>query len=389
MIFVGIDIAKVKHQIAIINHKGKIFEDNLIIKNDRNGFEYLHSLLEDIMKENNDICRIALEPTGHYSDALFYYLKHEKEYPIKAYNPLIIKEFSRSQSLRKTKTDKTDALLIAHKLRSDLNEDMDYYGFDGTYYQKLKSLTRHRSTLTQELTRNKTRYTKLLDQIFPELSVRGQLRYSDYVMDLLLQFPTTQKIVSMSLNDLYKAIDFNNRAYSLQLIYQLAKQSVGEQSGIYSFELKNIIEMIRFYNQLIKETDKEIKKLMDERPSPLLTIPGISYRLASVILAEYGDIRKFDNPAQMLAFAGLEPSVNQSGDFDGKGKMVKRGSPHLRWALGQAAENVVRYSNTFNQYYLKKRNEGKHYNVVISHCSKKLIRVIYTLLINNLSFVDS
>jgi len=139
MLFVGIDIAKKKHQIAIINHKGKIFEDSLVINNDRADFEYLNSLLEDLMKENGEVCKIALERTGHYSDALFYYLKHEKGYLLKAYNPLIIKEFSKSQSLRKTKTDKTDALLIAHKLRSDLNDDKDYYDFDDDYYLKLKN----------------------------------------------------------------------------------------------------------------------------------------------------------------------------------------------------------------------------------------------------------
>ncbi len=174
----------------------------------------------------------------------------------------------------------------------------------------------------------------------------------------------------MTYEELNKAIQYNKRAYSLQSIYSLAKDSISEQTGIYSFELKNMIKSIRFYSQLIKETDKEIKELMDERPSSLLTIPNISYRLVSVILAEYGDIRKFDNPGQMLAFAGLEPSVNQSGNFNAKGKMVKRGSTHLRRALGQAVENVVRYSNTFNQYYHKKRNEGKHYNVVINHCAK-------------------
>ncbi|HSH24450.1 MAG TPA: IS110 family transposase [Massilibacterium sp.] len=388
MIFVGIDIAKMKHQVAIIDIDGKVLKDNLIISNKRKDFEYLHSILDDLVKVEGDSCEIALERTGHYSDAIFNYLKHEKNYHVKAYNPLIIKEFSKSQSLRKTKTDKTDALLIAKKLRSDSNVEKNQYNFDDSYYSRLKSMTRHRSTLTQELSKSKTRYTKLLDQVFPELSVQGQLRYSNYVMDLLELFPTTHKITSLTVEDLYRAIDSNKRAYSLRLIHQLAKQSIGEQTGIYSFELKNTIKSIRFYTQLIKETDKEIKELMDERPSPILTIPGISYRLASVILAEYGDVRKFNNPGQMLAFAGLEPSINQSGDFNAKGKMVKRGSTHLRWALGQAAENVVRYSHTFKLYYLKKRNEGKHYNVVISHCAKKLIRVIFSLLNNNLSFID-
>ncbi len=111
--------------------------------------------------ENEGVsCRIALEHTGHYSDAIYFYLKHEKNYHVKAYNPLIIKEFSKSQSLRKTKTDKLDALLIVHKLRSDLNEYRFQYDFEDSYYSKLKGLTRHRSTLTQELAKSKTRYTK-------------------------------------------------------------------------------------------------------------------------------------------------------------------------------------------------------------------------------------
>ena len=121
----------------------------------------------------------------------------------------------------------------------------------------------------------------------------------------------------------------------------------------------------------------------------MLSIPGIGEISAASILSEYGDIKNFSSPGKMLAFAGLEPSINQSGTLKSNGKMVKHGSGHLRYVLMNTAMTILRYSPTFYDYYLKKRSEGKCHRVALSHVCKKLIRVIYSLEKNNTDFNPS
>ncbi|RCW15907.1 IS110 family transposase, partial [Streptococcus gallolyticus] len=171
-------------------------------------------------------------------------------------------------------------------------------------------------------------------------------------------------------------------------ILELAPNSIGTTSFAREFELVEIIENIQHYEKLIKQAEKKIDELMAELNSVITTVPGISNRLGSVILAEIRNINTFTNPAQLQAFAGLEPSIYQSGQLDTQGKMVKRGSSHLRWALIQAAIKVARYSPTFKAYLRIKLEQGKHFNVAISHVAKKLIRVLFHLLQNNEAFEE-
>ena len=155
-------------------------------------------------------------------------------------------------------------------------------------------------------------------------------------------------------------------------------------------KLQMLFERIHLYTKQIGALETEIKKIMVEIDSPITTIPGISWTLGSIILAEIGNISRFSTPAKLLSFAGLEPSVNDSGKAVGtRGTMVKRGSPYLRWALLQAARTVPRFSATFSSYFEKKQAENKHYCVAASHCAKKLIRIIFSILINNTKFVDN
>lgn len=150
-----------------------------------------------------------------------------------------------------------------------------------------------------------------------------------------------------------------------------------------------IIENIQHYEKLIKQTEKKIDELMAELNSAITTVPGISNRLGSVILAEIRNINTFNHSDQLQAFAGLEPAIYQSGQLDAQGKMIKRGSSHLRWALIQAAIKVARYSPAFKAYFKTKLAQGKHYNVAISHVAKKLIRVLFYLLKNNETFDEN
>lgn len=378
MLYVGIDVAKNKHDVTVLNDLGKTVLKPLTFSNTRAGFE----LLDKTLKQPNQDCLIALEDTGHYAFNLLNFL-HEQDYQVYTYNPLLIKEFTKSLSLRKTKTDKKDARVIALKLLSDPNREQFRHD---SRQEELKILTRHIHRLKKKQSDWKVQYTRCLDIIFPELDkIIG--KHSDYAYELLSRYPSPQKMLDAGFETL---IDIKRLTVpKIQDILKVAPHSIGTTSLAHEFELIEIIENIQHYNRLIVKAEKQVDELMAEIDSVITTVTGIGNRLGSVILAEIRNIHTFDNPAQLQAFAGLEPSIYQSGQIDLTGKMVKRGSPHLRWALLQATQKVARYSPAFKAYLRTKLTEGKHYNVAITHVAKKLIRILFYLLKSNTPFDEN
>lgn len=375
MLYVGIDVAKNKHDVTVIDDTGRSVLKPITITNRKQGFELLHNTLKQL-KQN---CLIAMENTGHYALNLLTFL-HQKNYQIYIYNPLLIKEFTKSLSLRKTKTDKKDARTIALKLLSAPNRDLFKHD---SKQEELKIMTPHMKRLKKHQSDWKVQYTKCLDIMFPELH-QVVSKHSDYVYELLKHFPSPEKMVTAGFDKLIE-IKRLTAKHALDML-ELAPNSIGTTSFAREFELVEIIENIQHYEKLIKQAEKKSDELMAELNSVITTIPGIGNRLGSVILAEIRNINTFTNPAQLQAFAGLEPSIYQSGQLDTQGKMVKRGSSHLRWALIQAAIKVARYSPTFKDYFRIKLKQGKHFNVAISHLAKKLIRVRFHLLQNKEAF---
>lgn len=391
MLFVGIDVAKYKHDIAVMDDSGAVRETHLRIQNNRAGFLSLNQTLEKLPQQPNEEIMIALEDTGIYSENLLHFLR-SRHYTVHTYNPLLIKEFAKSASLRKTKTDQKDALTIAHKCFLDRIPSPPGIHPD---IIELKRLTRHRSRMGKYQSTLKVQYTRVLDLAFPELTslISKPSLHLKYVYALLSAYPSTDQLASAHLTTLSTLLSKaskgrvgKNRAKQIR---DLARDSIGTVSEGLAFELTHLIQTIRFYNQLLEETDQRIQSMMKRIQSPILTIPGISHRLGSVIISEVQSIHHFQNPGQLLAFSGLEPSIYQSGEFSGQGKMVKRGSPALRWAILQAARLIVRYSPTFTDYFTKKLAEGKHYNVALSHVAKKLVRVMFYLLKTEQSFDES
>lgn len=376
MIYVGIDVAKHKHQVAIIDDEGEIYEDDLIIFNNRSGFEKLDNIICEIQTQTNQEAKLGLEDTGHYSASILRFLKG-KNYQVYSYNPILVKEFSKVHTLRKTKTDKKDALVIAKLVMGDFEKRERK---QDKVTEELKELTRYRSRLGKHQALLKTQYTRILETSFPELATYGQVRYSEYMIQLFKKYPSPKKIAMAHEKTLSKLLGVSSSRFQPDTLKQLAKESVGHYSTITEFELTQTIQQMELFEKQIKEVDKKIQEMMDTLDSPIVTIPGISYRLGSIIIAEIGNILNFRNPGQLLAFAGMEPSIYQSGNYQGTGKMVKRGSPQLRWAMYHASRLVSIYSPTFKKYYEKKLLEGKHYNVVLSHVAKKLIRVIFHLM---------
>ncbi|KXT62824.1 IS110 family transposase [Streptococcus sp. DD04] len=375
MLYVGIDVAKNKHDVTVLNEQGKTVLKPLTFSNNRAGFK----LLDNTLKQLHQDALIALEDTGHYAFNLLNFL-HEQDYLVYTYNPLLIKEFAKSLSLRKTKTDKKDARVIALKLLSDPMREQ--FRHDNNQ-EDLKILTRHIHRLKKKQADWKVQYTRCLDIIFPELDkLIG--KHSDYAYELLTRYPSPQKMLEAGLEQLMEIKRLT--VPKIQDILKVAPNSIGTSSLAREFELIEIIENIQHYNKLIAKAENKVDELMAEINSVITTVTGIGNRLGSVILAEIRNIHTFDTPAQLQAFAGLEPAIYQSGQMDLAGKMVKRGSPHLRWALLQAAKATARFSPAFKAYLRTKLEQGKHYNVAIAHVAKKLIRLLFHLLKNNVPF---
>ena len=190
--------------------------------------------------------------------------------------------------------------------------------------------------------------------------------------------------------DSLKSISHGNFSYAkFAKLKELAKNSVGHHDENTDLLISTYVSIIKTFNDKIDPIEKQISTIIKELNPRMLTIPGIGEISAATILAEYGDISNFSSPNKMLAFAGLEPSIIQSGTIESNGKMVKHGSGHLRYSIMNTAMIILRYSPTFYDYYLKKRSEGKCHRVALSHVCKKLLRVIYTLEKNNIDFNPS
>ena len=383
MIYVGIDVAKDKHDCFAMNSDGEILIEKLTITNNLDGFETLYNSLMNFSNSLDNI-KVGLEATGHYSNNILNFLT-EKGFNIYLINPLQTNLYVKGQSLRKTKTDKLDAHVIATMLVSD---NLKPYIPVSYHISELKSLTRHRFRLVKENSKFKTSLVRLVDIVFPELPKIVSSVAQKSCLALLYELPSAKDIAECNLTHLTHLLSDNSykhfgRDKAIQ-IRDLARNSIGLNSNSVSFELKQTISIIQFIQEQLDDVEKRIKQILKEINSPILTIPGISFKTAGSILAEIGDISRFDSPAKLLAFAGLDPSMYQSGKFfSTHSVMVKRGSKYLRFALMTAARMVCLNDSTFNAFKDRKMTEGKHYMVAMGHVAKKLVRVIYYLLKTN------
>ena len=380
MIFVGIDVAKNKHDCFISNSDGEVLFDVFTITNNRAGFDDLYQKIKSV---SNDfaIIKVGLEATGHYSYNILGYLL-DKGLTTYLINPLHTNLYRKSLSLRKTKTDKVDARTIAMMLMSDV--DLKSYSDTLYHNEELKSLTRYRFDKVKERAKLKTSVTRLVTILFPELEKLVPTIHIASVYALLSAFPSANAIANVHLTKLtHLLLQASKGRYTKDTAIafkEAAKSSIGSTMPAKSLELKHTIKLIHELDAEISEIESEIKSIMDKINSPILSIPGISYRMGAMIVAEIGDFSRFDSPDKILAYAGLSPSTYQSGQLQSShSKMEKRGSRYLRYALFNATKFVCNWDSTFGEYLAKKRAEGKHYNVAISHAAKKLVRVIYHL----------
>lgn len=388
MICVGIDVAKDKHDCFITSSEGEVIANAFTIPNNLVGF---NDLLQRISTASVNLCKIkvGLEATGHYSYNLLGFLL-DKGLTTFVINPLHTNLYRKSLSLRKTKTDKVDARTIASMLMSDVN--LKSYTDTAYHNEELKSLTRYRFDKVQERAKLKVSVSRLVTILFPELEGLVSTLHLTSIYTLLSEYPGAMQLAAANLTHLKSVLATASKGhYGRDKAIELrdsAKCSIGAKMPAKSLELRHTIKLISELDTEIEEIEAAIKSIMDELASPITTIPGIGYRMGAMIIAEIGDFSMFDSPDKVLAYAGLSPSTYQSGKLDGSySRMEKRGSRYLRYALFNATKYVCHWEPTFAAYLAKKRAEGKHYNVAISHAAKKLVRLIYALVKSGQTFI--
>ena len=371
--YVGIDISKYKHDFCIIANTGEVIVENSSFENNKKGFQYL---LDQLKPYNKSDVHIAFEATGHYSLNLELYLI-DQGFLFMKMNPLVIHQFLKARSLRRTKTDKADSLTIASYLMS-----VPYKPNSSLLYNiyTLKSLCRAREQLIKEKSKFQVLLTNELDKTFPELKPFFNNNISSTLLYILEKYKNTEHISLMRDYESLRKISHGKFTYAkFAQLKELAKNSIGRHDENTDLLISTYVSIINNFNEKIDPIDKQILTIIKELNPRMLSIPGLGEISAATILSEYGDIKNFSSPNKMLAFAGLEPSVIESGTLQSNGKMVKHGSSHLRYSIMNISMTILRYSPTFYDYYLKKRSEGKCHRVALSHVSKKLIRVIYSL----------
>lgn len=381
MYFVGIDISKFKHDCAVVDELGDVITPSWSFQNDCEGFSLLRELLDALDGEK----KIGLEATGHYGQNLKLFLENNG-FSFMEFNPLLINRFVRSKSLRKTKTDSIDALMIAQYLMT-----VEYKPYPPSFYmlEKLKSLTRFRDSLVRQRSKQLVELTNILDKVFPEFKPFFKGRFSATALYILSHYASPEKISNMNSKSYETLRRLSRGKFSMVDFVELktlARNTVGSTCDYLLQEMEITIDI---YNQLqskVDEVEQQISDCVLGLDPSMLTIPGIGVSSAAVILSEFGDLSKFNSPSKLLSFAGIEPGYFQSGTSESTGKMVKHGSSHLRYAIMNCAQTVINNEPTFAAYYAKKRAEGKEHRVALTHVAKKLLRVIYTLQTKELSY---
>ncbi|WP_191398436.1 IS110 family transposase [Flavonifractor sp. An306] len=377
---VGIDVSKDKHDCFIQSAEGEVLMDVFMISNNMDGFR---TLLEKIRVcvSHQDKIKVGLEATGHYSYNLLGFLL-DNGLPTYVLNPLRTNLYRKSPSLRKTKTDRVDARTIASMLLSDVG--LKPYTDTAYRNEELKSLTRYRFDKVKERAKLKSSIARLVCILFPELETLVSSLHIASVYSLLEEFPGANQVAAAHLTRLKALLETASKGrYKRNMALEIrdaARNSIGSWMPAKSLELQHTIRLIRELDNEIAEIEEQIQSLMIELDSPITTIPGLGFRMAAMILAEVGDFTRFASPDKLLAYAGMSPSTYQSGQLKNCYPHIeKRGSRYLRYALYNATKYVCHWDPTFAAYLAKKRAEGKHYNIALSHAAKKLVRLVFAM----------
>ena len=380
MYIVGIDIGKNHHEASIVSPEGKQIGRSLRFATTHKGAD---SLMSFIFKNiGNSPCVFGMEATGHYWYPIYSFLK-AKGYTIYVINP-IQSDSLRKMYIRQTKNDSIDSFLIAEVIR---------FGQFGTTSMAdenilaMRQLCRYRDSVISSRTEIKLRIGTIMEQIFPEYEKQFSSLWVSTSMGILEKYLTPENIENAPIDELFEIIKdkSHNRLTRAKAIS--IKEAAADTFGIkiaqdaFSFQLKQLIDRMNFLDKQIEALDCQILEYYEKFDCYLHTIPGIGIIGAATILADIGDISRFKNSSSLIAFAGIDPTVRQSGEFNSThNHMSKRGSPYLRHAIFLAATTCSFHNSPLNAYYKKKRDQGKHHLTATGAVARKLTTVIYAVL---------
>lgn len=386
--FIGIDVSKDSFDIAVISKSGEILlQDKFAM--DKNGIDTFLDKANCLSKDT----LIAMEATGIYHLPLLHYLL-ERELKCVVINPLLIKNSIASTTLRKTKSDKKDALHIAIFISKEANS---FKPMNKIELQNSKALVREREHISKEIATTKTKIKAIVTQTFPELLKNTNI-FTKSILHLLLQAPSRRCIRNLKqqkINRILKEYSDNKANITAKEIHQFAKHSIAISDKGLEKVLQSKIRHLLFLQEELKSIDDELDKIINDEDNSNLknisdileSIPGIGSTTSINFSIEIGTIERFKSVKQLCAFAGFDPSLKQSGSSILKyGSISKRGNAILRRTLWQMATGVIRFCNKFRKYYDKKRSEGKSYKQAVVAVANKLLRTIFVLLKNNTKF---
>ena len=379
MFYLGIDIGKNTHVASLVDDKKKVIFKAFSFSNSIDGAESLILKLEAFKNE----LEVGMEATGHYWLSLYSYLV-EKNFTVRVINPIQTDGWRCGIEIRKRKTDIIDSLLIADLLRYG---DFVETSLSNEDYLSLRNLSRFRSYLISSIGDLKRKTIALLDQVFPEYASSFSNIFGKTSKEILSNFSTPSDFEDINSDDLNTFLEsVSKKNYASKKIDELSKKA-SSSFGInfcldsFSLQIKMLIEQISFIQNQVSNVENEIEVLLEKLNSPITTIPGIGSVNAATILGEIGDIKRFSNPSKLVAYAGLDASISQSGEYESTyNHMSKRGSPYLRRALFQSALRAEFCDPVFSDYYQKKISEGKHHLVATNAVARKLCHTIFAVL---------
>ena len=387
MIIIGIDIGKNKHEATLIDEKGNIIGKSIKFENSTAGFNKLISSINNY-NISNDKFVFSMEATGHYWLALFSKLV-ESDYNVQVINP-IQTDACRKFYIRETKNDSKDSFLIAQVTR--------FNGYSKTTLPdevmiSLKELTRFRTFLVDDISDYKRKATVVLDKIFPEYTQIFSDTFGKTSKEILTKYPLPKDILNEDLESLAKVLSTSSKgrlgSSKAEQLQNLAKESfcIKFATEALVMEIKSILSTIEHLQNQVSKLDEKIAVLLRSLGTTIETIPGIGPVLGAIIVSEIGDINRFSHASKLVAYAGIDPTVKQSGEFNAtKNRMSKRGTPYLRRALWTASIVAAFNDPNLHEYYLKKKNEGKHHGTIIGAIARKLIYRIFIVLKDNIPY---
>lgn len=380
MYIIGIDIGKNHHEASIVSPEGKQIGHSLRFATTHKGAD---SLMSFIFKNiGNSSCIFGMEATGHYWYPIYSFLK-TRGYTIYVINP-IQSDSLRKMYIRQTKNNSIDSFLIAEVIRFG---QFTTTSMADENILAMRQLCRYRDSVISSRTEIKLRISTIMEQIFPEYEKQFSSLWLGTSMGILEKYLTPENIQNAPIDDLFEIIkDKSHNKLTMKKAVSI-REAAADTFGIkiaqdaFSFQLKQLIDRMNFLDKQIEALDCQILEYYEKFDCYLHTIPGIGMIAAATILAEIGDINRFKSSSALVAFAGIDPTVRQSGEFSSAhNHMSKRGSPYLRHAIFLAATTCSFHNSPLNAYYKKKRDQGKHHLTATGAVARKLTTVIYAVL---------